>query len=108
MAPLRDTEPKLLLLSPISFAASRRRCAAIVSRLLALPYLRFMRGRILTQVLQHIQPGVSVGRENQAVGRDVEVGSLCRKGDLGPRVDHLLWRRRHPTGDLFGGEGGPG
>src|SRR5882762_7081656 len=41
-APLREMEPKLLRLFPVSLAASRMPFAAIVSRANAAPYFRFI------------------------------------------------------------------
>src|SRR6185436_5776561 len=76
--PLRESEPKLWRLSPIIFAASRMRCSAIVSRVLALPYLRFIRAAILTLILQDVEPRVPVGGENQPVGSDVQIGGFRR------------------------------
>src|SRR5947209_3594772 len=51
--------------------------------------------------LKHVETGVPVADEHQAVLLDEDVGRFGRERDVRPRIDQLLWRRRNPRRDLF-------
>src|SRR5580765_2014388 len=52
-------------------------------------------------VLEHVEAGVPVAHEHQAVFLHEDVGRLRCQRDIRPRIDQLLRRRRHPRRNLL-------